>query len=292
MARAFWKGSISFGLVEIPVSLQPAVKTHDLNFSLLDRKDFSPVGYKRYNKNSGREVAWDQVVRGYEYEPDEYVVLSDEELRRANVEASETIEILEFVERDEIDPVYYETPYYVEPLKRGSKSHALLRAALERSGKVGIARVVLRTRQRMAALLVREGVLVLDLLRYAHELRSLDEVQVPPRSAKGAGVSESEIRMAQQLIEGMKGKWDPEKFKDEYRDDVMALVRRKVKAGQTHTIVEPEPSETTRRARPEVMDLMPLLKRSLAERGGEGRRPAHAKGGRAAPTGRRARRSA
>jgi len=291
MARAFWKGSISFGLVEIPVSLQPAVKTRDLNFSLLDRKDFSPVGYKRYNKNSGREVAWDEVVRGFEYQPDEFVVLTDEELRRANVEASETIEILEFVERDEIDPVYYEMPYYVEPLKRGSKSYALLRAALERSGKVGIARVVLRTRQRMAALLVREQVLVLDLLRYAHELRALDEVQVPPKSAKGVGVSETEIKMAQQLIEGMKGKWEPEKFKDEYRDDVMALVRRKVKAGQTHTIVEPEPSEMRGRARPEIMDLMPLLKRSLAERG-EGPRHAKARGGRTASTTRRARRSA
>ena len=286
MARAFWKGSISFGLVEIPVSLQPAVRTHDLNFSLLDRKDFAPVGYKRYNKNSGREVAWDDVVRGFEYEPDEYVVLSDEELRRANVEATESIEILEFVEREEIDPVYYETPYYVEPLKRGSKSYALLRAALERSGKVGIARVVLRTRQRMAALLVREQVLVLDLLRYAHELRSLDEVQVPgPKSAKGAGVSESEIKMAQQLIEGMRGKWDPERFKDEYRDDVMALVRRKVKAGQTHTIVEPEESEERRPARSEVMDLMPLLKRSLAARSGEGHRGPKPK--RAAPGNRR-----
>src|SRR5258705_9768133 len=289
MARAFWKGSISFGLVEIPVSLQPAVKTHDLNFSLLDRKDFSPVGYRRYNKKSGREVAWEEVVRGFEYEPDEYVVLSDEELRRANVEANETIEILEFVEREEIDPVYYETPYYVEPLKRASKSYALLRAALERSGKVGIARVVLRTRQRMAALLVREQVLVLDLLRYAHELRSLDEIEVPPKSA----VSPRELKMAQQLLSGMSGAWNPEKFKDEYRDDVLALVRRKVKAGQTHTILEPEPSEEPRRAGSEVMDLMPLLKRSLAERGTEGRRPAKAKRERAArSTTRRRRRSA
>ena len=124
MARPFWKGSISFGLVEIPVSLQPAVKTHELSFSLLDRKDFSPVGNKRYNKNTGRDVPWDEVVRGYEYEPEEYVVLSDEELRRANVEANETIEILEFVERSEIDPVFYEAPYYVEPLKKASKSYA------------------------------------------------------------------------------------------------------------------------------------------------------------------------
>ena len=285
MARAFWKGSISFGLVEIPVSLQPAVKTHELDFSLLDRKDFSPVGYKRYNKTSGREVAWDDVVRGFEYEPDEYVVLSDEDLRRANVEASESIEILEFVDREEIDPLYYETPYYVQPLKKASKSYSLLRAALERSDKVGIARVVLRTRQRLAALLVRDQVLVLELLRYAHELRSLDEVDVPAKSAKGAGASETEVKMALSLIDGMKGSWDPEKFKDEYRDDVMALVRRKVKSGQTHTIVEPEPSEKRPRARSEVMDLMPLLKRSLAERGG-----AKAKGKKATP--RRTRRSA
>ncbi len=278
MARPFWKGSISFGLVEIPVSLQPAVKSHDLEFSLLDRKDFSPVGFKRYNKSSGRDVPWDQVVRGYEYEPDEYVVLSDEELRRANVERTETIEIISFVDGSELDPVYYETPYYVQPMKRGSRSYALLRAALERSGKVGIARVVLRTRQRMAALLVREQVLVLDLLRYAHELRSLDEIEVPPKSA----VSPRELKMAQQLLSGMSGTWNPEKFKDEYRDDVLALVRRKVKAGQTHTILEPEPSEEPRRARSEVMDLMPLLKRSLAERGTEGRRPAKAKRERAA----------
>ena len=164
MARAFWKGSISFGLVEIPVSLQPAVQTHDLDFSLLDRKDFSPVGFKRFNKNSGRDVPREEVVRGYEYEPDEYVVLTDEEIARANVERSQTIDIVQFVERDEIDPLYYETPYYIEPLKKASKSYALLRAALEKSHRVGIARVVLRTRQRLAALLVRDEILVLDLL--------------------------------------------------------------------------------------------------------------------------------
>jgi DNA end-binding protein Ku len=277
MARAFWKGSISFGLVEIPVTLKPAVQSKDLSFSLLDRKDFSPVGYKRYNKSSGRDVPWDQVVRGYEYEPDEYVVLSDEELRQANVEATQTIEILEFVKKEEIDPLFFETPYYVEPMKRGSKSYALLRTALERSGKVGIARVVLRTRQRVAALVVRDKVLTLDLLRWAHELRSPDEVEVPSASGKGQGVSQAEIRMAEQLIEGMTGSWDPERFKDEYREDVLALVKKKVKSGQTHTIVEPEPSEEPKPRRTDVMDLMPLLKQSLEQHGGEGRRPAKAK---------------
>jgi DNA end-binding protein Ku len=290
MARAFWKGSISFGLVEIPVSLQPATKTHELSFSLLDRKDFSPVGNKRYNKNTGRDVPWDEVVRGYEYEPDEYVVLTDEELRRANVDASETIEIVQFVEKGEIDPVFYETPYYVEPLKKASKSYALLRAALERSGKVGIARVVLRTRQHLAALVVREQILVLDLLRYAHELRSAREIEAPPVSAKGAGVSERELKMAEQLIAGMTGKWDPATYKDEYRDDVLALVRHKVRAGQTHTVLEPEEPEERRPARSEVVDLMPLLKRSLAERGEGGRSGSKAK--RAGTGPRRNRRSA
>ncbi|HZI89964.1 MAG TPA: Ku protein [Candidatus Polarisedimenticolia bacterium] len=279
MARAFWKGSISFGLVEIPVSLKPAVQSQDLSFSLLDRKDFSPVGYKRYNKNSGRDVPWDEVVRGYEYEPDEFVVLSDEELRQANVEATQTIEILEFVKREEIDPLYFETPYYVEPQKRGSKSYALLRAALEKSDKVGIARVVLRTRQRIAALIVRDKVLMLDLLRWAHELRSAEEVEIPAPTGKNGSVSEAEVRMALQLVEGMTGKWDPEEFKDEYRDDVMALVRKKVKSGKTHTIVEPAPSEEPRQSRSDVMDLMPLLKESLAATTGEGRRPAKSKRG-------------
>jgi len=264
MAHAFWKGSISFGLVEIPVTLTPATRSDELSFSLLDRKDFSPVGYKRYNKSSGRDVPWDEVVRGYEYEPDEYVVLSDEELRQANVEATQTIEILEFVKREEIDPLFFETPYYVAPLKRGSKSYALLRSALERSGRVGIARVVLRTRQRLAAVVVRDRVLTLDLLRYAHELRSAEDVEVPPKSGKGSGVTEAEIKMAEQLIEGMSGTWDPERFHDEYRDDVMALVRKKVKSGKTHSIVEPA-AEEPRQKRSQVMDLIPLLKESLAK---------------------------
>lgn len=274
MARAFWKGSISFGLVEIPVSLRPALQGDDLSFTLLNRKDFAPVGYKRYDKNTGREVPWDQIVRGFEYEPDEYVVLSDEELKQASPKKTQSIEIVEFVDGSEIDPLFYDTPYYVEPQKKASKSYALLREALEKSGKVGIAKVVLRTRQHIAALLVRDGVLVLNLLRYPHELRSADQLEVPgTKSAKGA--TPAEVRMAEQLIEGMTGRFEPEKFKDEYREDIMALVRKKVRSNQTHTIVEPEPGEKRPAARKEVVDLMPLLKQSLERRtGGGSRRPA------------------
>lgn len=279
MARAFWKGSISFGLVEIPVTLRPALKSDEMSFTLLNRKDFSPVGYKRYDKKTGREVPWDEIVRGYEYEPDEYVVLSDEELRAANAKATQTVEIVEFVDGSEIDPLYFDTPYYVEPQKKGSKSYGLLREALQKSGKVGIANVVLRTRQHVAALLVRGDALVLNLLRYAHEIRPAADLDVP---AKSAGASPREVRMAEQLIEGMTATWKPGEFKDEYRDDVMALVKKKIKAHQTHTIVEPEKGgEAPVRAK-EVVDLMPLLKQSLERRHGGKAGPAKARASRAA----------
>lgn len=273
MARAFWKGSISFGLVEIPVTLRPALENHDISFTLLNRKDFAPVGYKRYDKNTGREVPWDEIVRGYEYEPDEYVVLSDEELKAANAKATQTVEIVEFVEGEEIDPIFFDTPYYVEPQKKGSKSYALLREALKKSGKVGIAKVVLRTRQHLAALLVRKDVLVLNLLRYAHEIRSLEELDVP--AASDAEVAPREVHMAEQLIEGMTAAWKPDQFQDEYRDDVLALVQKKIKANQTHTIVEPEKGAAPARAR-EVVDLMPLLKESLEQQRGGRAGPARA----------------
>jgi DNA end-binding protein Ku len=264
MARAFWKGSISFGLVEIPVTLRPALQSNDLSFTLLNRKDFAPVGYKRYDKNTGKEVPWDEIVRGYEYEPDEYVVLTDEELRRANAKATQSIEIVEFVDGAEIDPLYFDTPYYVEPQRKGSKAYALLREALQKSGKVGIARVVLRTRQHVAALLVRGEALVLNLLRYAHEIRAADTIEAPAKN----GVNPREVQMAEKLIEGMTEKWKPASFRDEYREDVMALVKKKVQSHQTHTITEPEKGEEAPAPRREVVDLMPLLKQSLERRGG------------------------
>jgi DNA end-binding protein Ku len=280
MARSFWKGSLSFGLVEIPVRLQPATVSHDLAFTLLDRRDFAPVGNRRYNKNTGREIEWNEVVRGYEYEPDQYVVLSDEELASVNVKATESIEILEFVPGDSIDSVYFDAPYYIEPMKKASKSYALLRAALERTGRVGIARVVLRTRQRTAALIVRDSALVLNLLRYAHELRSTDDLELP--DTKSVKLTEAELRMAERLIGEMEGAWNPDRFQDEYHDEVLALVDRKVRSGQTHVVLEPEAAPKRARARSDVVDLMPLLKKSLearasgdkAARGSARRRPA------------------
>jgi DNA end-binding protein Ku len=273
MARAFWKGSIRFGLVEIPVALRPALQSEGLDFTLLDRADFNPVGYRRYNKKTGQEVPWDRVIRGYQHAPDAYVVLSDEELRSANVEATQAIDIAEFVEGSEIDPVFFDTPYYVEPLRKTSKSYALLRATLERTGKVGIAQVVLRTRQHLAALRARDRVLVLELLRYDDEIVPPREVEVP-RGQKEAGISDAEIRMAERLVGEMTATWKPEAFRDDYRDDVLELVRRKVKSGQSHTIVEPRDAGAEKRPRREVVDLMPLLERSLESRSRPARRPA------------------
>ncbi|MFN2404198.1 MAG: Ku protein [Candidatus Binatia bacterium] len=271
MPRAIWKGSISFGLVEIPVALVAAEESNDLAFHQIDKRTFSRVGTKRFNKDTGKDVDWDDIVRGYEYEPDEYVVLTDEELARVNTKATQTIEIEDFVDQDEIDPVYFERPYYLEPIKKGSKSYALLRETLVRTGKIGIARVVLRTRQRIAAVLVRDDVLVLELLRYAYELRDAKKmgIEVPDTGSGKLELSDREVKMAERLVKGMSAPWNPKKYKDSYRDEVLAMVQRKIKAGHTHVIEVPDEGEEKGAPRAEIIDLMPLLKKSVESREGK-----------------------
>jgi DNA end-binding protein Ku len=268
MPRMIWKGSVSFGLVEIPVALVAAEQGDEVHFSHIDRRTFDPVGYKRINKNTGEEVPWEEIVRGFQYEPDEYVVLTDEDLKRANVKATQTVEILDFVDRKDIDPVYFDKPYYLEPLKKASKSYALLRETLTRTGRVGIAKVVIRTRQHLAALLVREGVLVLNLLRFAHEVRDPKELEVPEDSLSALGVSEKEVKMAERLVQGMATRWNPKKYKDEYQTDLLAMIDKKVKSGQTHVIERPGEEGDEEAPRADVVDLMPLLKKSLDKQGG------------------------
>lgn len=266
MARAFWKGHLSFGLVEIPVRLQPAERrSEELHFTLLDREDFTPVGYRRYNKGTGEDVPWHRIVKGYEHAPGEYVVLSPQDFERANVEATRAIELLEFVDGAEIDPVHYEEPYHVVPERKSSKSYALLRETLSRTGKVGIAQVVLRTRQHRAALRVRDDALVLVLLRDAAELVPTGELEVPGRDLAKLGVSAKELAIATKLVEGMAAPWRPEKYRDTYQDDLRALIEKRIASGQTHEVeaAEPLPRRRTR----EVVDLMPLLQRSLERAG-------------------------
>lgn len=274
--RDIWKGALTFGLVEIPVALVSAEKpAAKISLSYLDRRDFSPIGYRRYNKTTEKEVPWSEIVHGYEYEKGEYVVIGKGDLRRANPDLTQTIAIEQFVDATEIDPMYFEKPYYLEPLKENSKSYALLRETLKRTGKVGVARVVVRTRESIGIVGVRGPALALYLLRYAEEVRKPEDLSRLGRGGKHPTVSPKELAMAERLVADMSGEWDPEQYKDEYHNDLMKVIHEKVASGETHEIDDKE--EPARpRAKGEILDLMPLLKRSVEEsRGGGSRKKAH-----------------
>ena len=265
MARGLWKGAISFGLVNVPVELHSVEKrSGELDLTMLDKRDLAPVGYKRDNNSTGEDVPWAEIVKGYEYDDDKYVVLSDEDFRRANVEASRTVEIQAFVDLKEIPPLFFETPYYLAPGKRGEKAYALLRDAMKKSGKAGIATVVIRTRQYLAAVIPQDELLLMDTLRYADELKAPEELGVPNGTLHHK-VSPKEIDMALRLIDDMSEKWQPEKFKDTYRDDLLARIREKVKQGETEEITQPEKG-AKEPARADVIDLMALLKKSVTKK--------------------------
>jgi DNA end-binding protein Ku len=260
-----WKGAISFGLVHIPVELYPATTEHSLDLHMLDRRDFAPIGFKRYNKNTGKEVSWDDIIKGYEYATDEYVVLSDEDLRRANPEATQTIDILAFVDAEQVPLIYYEQPYYLAPGKGGDKVYALLRETLRDVGKIGIANVVIRVKQHLAALVCVGDTIVMITLRYPDEIRPTDELKIPDENSKAAQVTPKELQMARALVEGMSERWKPQQYHDTYREDVMAMVKKKIAAKQTKTITMPEP-ETDKPAKSNVIDLVSLLQASLGKK--------------------------
>ena len=281
MARGLWKGAISFGLVNVPVELFSAEKkSAEIDLTMLDKRDLAPVGYKRYNKSTGEDVPWAEIVKGYEYDDDKYVVLSDEDFRRANVEASKTVDIQAFVDLKDIPPIYFGTPYYLAPGKRGEKAYALLRDAMRKAGKAGIATVVIRTRQYLAAVMPQDDVLIMDTLRYADEIKGVEELGVP-NGALQQKVSAKEIEMALRLIDDMSEKWQPEKFKDSYRDDLMARIQEKIRQGQTEEITQPGKAENEP-AGAEVVDLMALLRRSVEKSQAKPRRKAARKASRKA----------
>jgi len=265
MPRELWKGAIQFGLVHIPVSLFPAEQRDELSFSMLDRRDLQPVGYKRFNKTTGDEVPYEQIVKGYEYDEGHYVTLEKEDFQRANVEATQTVDILGFIERDQLPAFFFESPYYLAPGKHGEKGYALLREVLVRTGRVGIASVVIRTRAHLAALYAVENMLVLNTLRYANELRDPSELKVP-EDLKAAKVTPREIDMAERLVEDMEMKWDPAQYHDTYRDDLMKMIEEKA-----HGKVKPEPKAKRAPREAEVIDFASLLEKSLgAKRKGAG----------------------
>ena len=275
MARGLWKGAISFGLVNVPVELHSAKKrSAELDMTMLDKRDLAPVGYKRVNKATGKEVPWDEVVKGYEYRNDKYVVLSEEDFRRANPEAAKTVDIQAFVELADIAPQYFETPYYLIPGKRGEKAYALLRETLKKAGKAGIATVMIRTKQYLAALIAQEELLVLNTLRYHDELKKPSEFEIP-----GAKVTAKEMDMAMRLVDDMADKWQPAKFKDTFKDDLLKRIEQKVEAGETEEITEPEKGARERKGG-EVIDLMSLLKKSIEKK--PAKRASHARKRRAA----------
>ena len=267
MARAFWKGAISFGLVYIPVELYSATHSATIDLDFLDRRDFSPVGYQRYNKSTGKLVEWKDIVRGYQYQKGRYVALSAEDFKQANVKASQTIDITTFTDATAITPEYYETPYYVAPQKGGQKVYALLREALKRSNKVGIANVVVRTRQHLAVLLPEEDVICLNTLRFPDEIRSPQDLGVEGPSAKSAGLTAGELGMAQKLIEEMSGAWEPRKYHDTYREDLMKRIKEKIRDKETHSLPEAERGAAKPRKSAEIIDLMAVLKQSLGRPG-------------------------
>lgn len=271
MARGLWKGAISFGLVNVPVELHSAKRrTSELDMTMLDKRDLAPVGYKRVNKATGKEVPWAEVVKGYEYRNDKYVVLSDEDFRRANPEAAKTVDIQAFVELADIAPQYFETPYYLIPGKRGEKAYALLRDTLKKAGRAGIATVMIRTKQYLAALIAQDELLVLNTLRYHDELKKASEFEIPD-----AKVSAKEMDMAMRLVDDMADKWQPARYKDTFKDDLLKRIEEKVEAGQTEEITEPEKGAREPKSA-DVVDLMSLLKKSIekkpAKRASHGRK--------------------
>jgi DNA end-binding protein Ku len=269
MARVIWKGAISFSLIHIPVSLHPASRSASLDFTMLDKRDFSPIGYQRINKGTGKTVEWGDIVKGYEYEKGEYVVMSDEDFRQANVEATQTIDIQGFVAPDEIQPMYYDTPYYLAAEKRGEKVYTLLREALEKSGTVAIGLIVIRTRQYVCALLPVGDTLVLNTLRYADEVLPPEEHAPAVKTIEDARVSQREFGMALKLVEDMRQSWAPGSFHDSYREDLLQRIEDKVEAGQTKTLT-PAAAKASAVRTADVVDLSELLKRSLEQRGGKG----------------------
>ncbi len=259
MSRAIWKGTISFGLVSIPVALHTVEKPSHARVSLhmYDRRDMAPVGNKLVNKETGEEVARDEVVKGFEAEG-RVVVLTAEDLDSAKAEKNQQVEIAAFVDKDEIPVGYFDRPYYIEPQKSGRKGYALLRAALAKSGKAGIAKVVISTKQYLAAVYPEADVLILELLRWGHEVKDASEIDVPPKDLHASKVTDKELDLAVRLVDEMVEEFDPDKYKDETREALMGIVESRLEKGETRTSKR-QPAQ----ASGDVVDIVSLLRKSL-----------------------------
>jgi DNA end-binding protein Ku len=256
--RAIWKGAISFGLVNIPIALYAATRTEPLKFRLLRESDLSPVNYKRVAEADGKEVPWEKIVKGYEYEKGKFVVLKEDDFKRVDIEATQTVDITRFVKLKEVNPIFFHKPYYMEALKGGDKAYVLLREALEASGKIAIAKVVIKTRQHLAAVKPQEKGLMLELMHFANELIDIDEFKLPATKEVG----KKELQMAKALIDSMSDEWKPEEYEDEYRGALEKVIEEKIEKGD-----QPAPKPTRKTKPTNVIDLVSVLQKSLEESG-------------------------
>lgn len=255
--RPIWKGSISLGLMNIPVSLYAATQREELKFRLLRANDLSPVNYKRVAEVDEKEVPWEQIVKGYEYEKEKFITVTDEDFERVDVKATQTVDILDFVPQADIDPMFFQKPFYMEPTKGGTKAYVLLREALSDTGKVGISKVVIRTRQHLAAVKAQGKALLLELMHFADELVDPKELHLPEK----ADVRKGELEMARLLINEMTTKWKPETYSDDYKTSMMRLIEEKIKSGgRTHAHAKARPVKTSN-----VIDLVDVLRKSIGE---------------------------
>lgn len=258
--RSLWKGSISFGLVNIPVALYPATRREELSFRLLRASDLSPVNYKRVAQADGREVPWDEIVKGYEYEKGKFVVLKEEDFKRVDIEATQTVDIMDFVQLSQVNPMFFQKPYFLVPDKGGAPAYTLLRDVLTETKKAGIAKVVIRTRQHLAAVKAQDDALVLEIMHFADELVEVEELNIP------AGKTEPrrrELDMAKALVEQMTEKWEPTRYTDDYTSALMDLIKDKIEHGGRTTKAAPAARKQTN-----VIDLAAVLQQSLEQTGG------------------------
>lgn len=265
MPRVIWKGAISFGLVHVPVALYPASQEIGINFDWLDKRSMDPVGYKRVNKRTGKQIESADIVKGIKQDTGDYVVLSEDEIKAAYPKSTQTIEIETFVKAGEISFPYLEKPYFLTPIGKGEKVYALLREAMIDAGVIGIARVVMHTKERLAALMPFGNALMLNTIRWSNELRSADELTFPPEGKTAAGLKDGELKMARQLVSDMTEEWKPENYADKFTESIKALAAQRVEAGKTEKVT-PLEGEDAGSTSGNVVDLSELLKRSLGRR--------------------------
>ena len=265
MPRVIWKGAITFGLVHVPVSLYPGSHEVGIDFDWLDKRSMDPVGYKRVNKRTGKEMSSEHIVKGIKQDNGEYVILSEDEIKAAYPKSTQTMEIESFVKASEIPFTLLQTPYYLEPTGKGEKVYALLRESMHEASVIGIARVVMHTKEHLVALIPTGAALVLNTIRWSSEIRPLDDLKLPPEGKAAAGLKPSELKMAAQLISDMTSAWTSEDYTDRFSDAVHELVNKRVVAGQTAAVSTLEDASSEAGAS-NVVDLTELLAKSLAKR--------------------------